>query len=142
MILSVLVRLPKIGRPLSEHHEWLTATSILHIQIWYENGIGRYHFAPVLSFNNKADKYINNWASEGMVDKEGNYYYTSYPPFAFIFPYFIFKFLHIYPTHTGLQIFNMILQCLCSIFLFLLIKKNLKSYRQIQLADKRKKNTP
>ena len=77
-LVSVLVRLPMLGRPLSVHHEWLTSTSLRHIQIFYENGAAKYHFSPVLNYNLSGDKYIR----EGYVhnDSIGNTYYLSFPP--------------------------------------------------------------
>ena len=98
-LLSVGVRWPQLNRPLSKHHEFCTALSLRVMQIWYDNGIEKYNFNPVMTYNNPADKYINNNANTSgeMMDKDSNYYYVSHPPFAYYFPYFIFKALHIRP---------------------------------------------
>jgi len=83
-LLSVLVRLPQLNRPLSKHHEFCTAVALRVMTIWNENGIDKYGFNPVMTFNNLADKNINNHANASgkMVDAEGNCYYVSHQPLA------------------------------------------------------------
>ncbi len=119
-LLSVAVRLPQLNRPLSKHHEFCTAISLRIMQIWYDNGIEKYGYNPVMTFNNPADKFINNSANQsgGMIDKEGNYYYVSHPPLAYYLPFFIFKTLHIRPDVLPLQIFNLILHFISGLFVY------------------------
>jgi hypothetical protein len=116
---SILVRLPNLNRPLSVHHEWLTSTSLRHIQIFYECGPGRVFYSPSLTYCNAADKNINHGLA--VKDPNGNLYYLSFPPFAFIFPYAVFKTIHIYPTIFGLQIFNLFFHFLSCVLIFLII---------------------
>ena len=73
-----------------------------------------------MTFNNPADKFINNNANQSgkMVDKEGNYYYVSHPPFAYYFPFFIFKILHIRPDVLPLQILNLIFHFISGLFVY------------------------
>lgn len=119
-LLSVLVRVPQLNRPLSKHHEFCTAVSLRIMQIWYDNGIEKYGFNPVMTYNNPADKFINNHANQTgkMVDREGNYYYVSHPPFAYYFPFFIFKVLHIRPDVLPLQIINLLLHFISGLFVY------------------------
>jgi hypothetical protein len=92
-LLSVAVRLPQLGRPLSKHHEFCTAVTLRVLQVWWDNGIEKYRYNPVMTYNNEADKFINNFANATgkVVDEEGNFYYVSHPPFAYYFPYIVFK---------------------------------------------------
>jgi hypothetical protein len=122
-VLSVLVRLPQLDRPLSKHHEFCTAVSLRVLQIWYDNGIDKYGYNPVMTYNNPADKFINNDANASgrMIDADGNYYYVSHPPFAYYFPYFFFKVLHIRPDVLPLQVFNMLLGFLTALFVYLIV---------------------
>ena len=122
-LLSVLVRLPQINRPLSKHHEFCTAISLRIMQIWYDNGIENYGYNPVMTYNNPADKFINNSANQSgrMLDKNGNYYYVSHPPFAYYFPYLIFKILHIRPDVLPLQIFNLVLHFISGLFVYFMV---------------------
>lgn len=119
-LLSVVVRLPQLNRPLSKHHEFCTAISLRIMQQWYDNGISTYGFNPVMNYSNPADKFINNHAnaSGAMVDKEGNYYYVSHPPFAYYFPFAIFKVLHIRPDVLPIQVFNVCLHFISALFIY------------------------
>lgn len=119
-LLSVLVRLPQLNRPLSKHHEFCTAISLRIMQIWYDNGIEKYNFNPVMTYNNAADKFINNHANQTgkMIDADGNYYYVSHPPFAYYFPFFVFKLLNIRPDVLPLQIFNLFLHFISGLFVY------------------------
>lgn len=119
-LLSVVVRWPQLNRPLSKHHEFCTSISLRVMQIWYDNGIAQYGYNPVMTFNNPADKFINNSANQSgrMIDKKGNYYYVSHPPFAYYFPFVLFKFLHVRPDVLPLQIFNMLLHFISGLFVY------------------------
>jgi hypothetical protein len=119
-LLSVLVRLPELNRPLSKHHEFCTAVSLRVLQIWYDNGIEKYDFNPVMTYNNTTDKFINNYANATgkMIDAEGNYYYVSHPPFAYYFPYLLFRAIHIRPAVLPLQLLNILLGFLSAIFVY------------------------
>lgn len=121
--LSVLVRLPNLNRPLSKHHEFVTAVSLRVIDIWDKDGAAKYHFNPVMNYPGEANKHINNWASTtgDMVDKEGNYYYVSHPPFAYIFPYAVFKLLHIKPSVLAIEIFHLVINFICALFIYLIV---------------------
>jgi len=122
-LISVVVRLPELNRPLSKHHEFCTAISLRIMQIWYDNGIEKYGFNPVMTFNNPADKYINNSANASgkMVDSSGNYYYVSHPPFAYYFPFAIFKVLHIRPDVMPLQILNLVFHFISGLFVYFMV---------------------
>ena len=95
---------------MSKHHEFATATALRIIQIWYDNGIEKYNYNPVMNYNTPVDKFINNEANASgkMLDADGNYYYVSHPPFAYYFPYYVFKAIHVRPDVLPLQIFNML----------------------------------
>ncbi len=119
-LLSVAVRVPELGRPLSKHHEFCTAVALRIMQAWYDHGIRTYDYDPVMTYGLHADKYINNDAntSGGMIDDEGNYYYVSHPPFAYYFPYAIFRVLHIRPDVLPLQLLNLLFHFLSAVFVY------------------------
>lgn len=122
-LLSVLVRMPLLNRPLSKHHEFCTAISLRILDIWYDNGIAKYGYNPVMTYNNPADKFINNNANSSgkMIDEEGNYYYVSHPPFAYYFPFFIFKILHVRPSVLSLQTLNLCFHFLSGLFVYFIV---------------------
>jgi hypothetical protein len=121
--ISVIVRLPNIDRPLSKHHEFVTTISLRIIQIWDKESAVKYNFNPVMNYPGESNKYINNHASTTytMIDREGNYYYVSHPPFAYIMPYFFHKILHITPTNLSLQIFHIIVNLVSALFIYLIV---------------------
>ncbi|HOG38577.1 MAG TPA: hypothetical protein PLD95_03860 [bacterium] len=121
-IISVIIRIPNLNRPLSYHHEWLTAFSLRVVSIFYDNGAIKYNFNPIATYEGSANKNIDNTSVLFQLkDKFGNYYYNSYPPFSFILPYFLFKIFHIYPSILSIQIFNIILHFISAYFIFLII---------------------
>ena len=122
-LISVVVRLPELNRPLSKHHEFCTAISLRIMQVWYDNGIEKYNYNPVMTFNNPADKFINNNANASgkMIDSSGNYYYVSHPPFAYYFPFFIFKTLHIRPDVLPLQLLNLLFHFISGLFVYFMV---------------------
>jgi hypothetical protein len=110
-LLSVVLRLPQLGRPLSKHHEFCTAVSLRILQNWWDEGIEKYNYLPATNFAKDADKFINNFgnATGSVVDAFGNYYYVSHPPLAYYVPYAFFKIIDVRPDVIPLQLFNMLL---------------------------------
>ncbi len=123
-LLSVIVRLPTLNRPLSKHHEFCTAVALRVIQIWDEAGIATCHFNPVMTYPNTADKFINNFASGSgkMVDEGGNYYYVSHPPLAYYLPFAIFKIFRIKPDVLPIELLNLFIHFLCGIGVYLILQ--------------------
>ena len=62
-LVSIIIRIPNLNRPISKHHEFCTAVALRIIQIWDEVGISTYDFNPVMTYPNESDKYINNYGS-------------------------------------------------------------------------------
>jgi len=122
-LLSVAVRLPQLNRPLAGHHEFCTAVSLRVMQIWHDNGIEKYKYNPVMTFGGPADKFINNHANQSgkMIDDAGNFYYVSHPPFAYYFPFAVFKMLRIRPDVLPLQIFNLCLHFISGLFVYFMV---------------------
>lgn len=121
---SVLVRVPSINRPLSKHHEFVTSISLRVLQIWHEEGGAKYNYIPVMNYGGEANKAINNHASTveyGVQDDDGNYYYLSHPPLAYIIPHFVFKAINVKPNVLSLQIFHLFINFFSGILIYLLV---------------------
>lgn len=120
---SVAMRIPNMDRPLSKHHEFVTAVSLRVLQIWDEEGGAKFNFVPAMNYEGDANKFINNHASatDGMMDASGNYYYVSHPPLAYIIPHFVFKALRVKPTVFGLQVFHLFINFLTAICIYLIV---------------------
>jgi hypothetical protein len=74
-----------IRRPLVGHHDFLNGQVVTTVDIWNKEGILKYSFVPVYSYNSV----IPVREGFGVVGKNGRTYYVSYPPFAFIIVYLI-----------------------------------------------------
>ncbi len=122
-LISVLVRIPNLNRPLSKHHEFVTAVSLRVIDIWEKDGAMQYNFNPVMNYPGEANKHINNWASTTgeMIDDDGNYYYVSHPPFAYILPYVIFKVLHVKSSVLAIELFHLFINLICGLMVYFII---------------------
>jgi len=131
-VVTVVVRLPVLNKPLSHPREWLSATVLRHLQIWHAEGIASAHFAPIMTYAGAANKNIPNQAS-ALVDLGGNYYYISFPPLAYYVPYVLFETLRIYPDVFPLQVFNLLLHFVSGIFVYLAIKTLLNSEHQTSI---------
>lgn len=124
-LISVAIRIPNLNRPLSKHHEFVTAVSLRVLQIWDQGGASNYYFAPVMNYPGAANKFINNHASpsDEVVDVEGNYYYLSHPPFAYMLPHAVFWLTSIKPTVLSLQIFHLFINFLTALMIYGLARK-------------------
>jgi len=122
---TLAIRWPNLGRPLSKHHEFCTATALRVLTVWHQEGIASKGYNPATNFAGAANKYINNHASGSgqMVDAEGNYYYVSHPPLAYYLPYAVFSALRIEPDVLPLQYFNLFVNLLCGLGIYLLARK-------------------
>ncbi|GDX51899.1 hypothetical protein LBMAG27_09460 [Bacteroidota bacterium] len=105
---SVAIRVPQLNRPLSKHHEFVTAHVMRTMKIWNQQGGAHFNFNPVMSYECKENKFINNQTTENY-DSDGNSYYLSYPPLAYMLPYFVLGGWMNAPTVLSLQLFNMLL---------------------------------
>lgn len=122
---TLAIRWPNLGRPMSKHHEFCTATALRVLTVWHQEGIASKGYNPATNFAGAANKYINNHASGSgqMVDAEGNYYYVSHPPLAYYLPYAVFSALHIEPDVLPLQYFNLFINLLCGFGIYLLARR-------------------
>jgi len=120
-LVSVLVRLPHLDRPLSKHHEFCTAVVLIPLENWAENGAATYHYSPSVSYEGTANRHIENLTAYP-VEADGRFYYLSHPPFAYLLPYFCFSILGVYPTALALQIFNLLFHFLSCLLLFQVVK--------------------
>ena len=119
--ISVLVRLPNINRPLGAHYEWVSAHILITQQIWYEEGPLKHYFVPAMTYSGAANRNISNDAR--MKNSNGQWYYTSGPPFVWIAPYLFFRLIGVYPDVLPLQIFCLIVHFVCALLIYLLVKE-------------------
>ncbi|MDO8527028.1 MAG: hypothetical protein Q7T03_04990 [Deltaproteobacteria bacterium] len=117
---SVLIRLPFLNRPVSRHHEDITAHALKPIETWTAEGALKYAFNHVLTYANPGDKYVQDEPSS-IMDKNGNFYYVSRGTLSILLPFLAFKLFHISPTILSLQIFNLCLHFLISMLVYIVL---------------------
>ena len=120
-LISVQVRKDKLALPLSSEKEWVTAHTLITLKIWEDGGGPQnFGFKPIYTFEGKGNKGVGNLG--GVMDEDGNLYYTSYPPFAFIFAYYGSSALG-GPNLENLRTLGLITHFFCAILLYLIILK-------------------
>jgi len=113
-IISILIRLPHLNRPLSKHHEFNTAVILLGLESWKQGGGAKnFNFIPLLNYQSPADKLLEKAPYS---DEEGNYIYLSFGPGWYVIPYVVFNTFNISFTPLALQILNLFF-LLISVFL-------------------------
>jgi hypothetical protein len=113
--ISVYLRKDNLNKPAG----WVSAHTLITLDIWDKEGIAHHHFSPVYTYTHPADKNIPFLG--GVVDKNGNGYYVSYPPFAFLLPYFVFKLLGVTASSFALNVFGVCIHFICALLLILII---------------------
>jgi Dolichyl-phosphate-mannose-protein mannosyltransferase len=120
-ICSIFVRDKELNADLSAEQEWITSHILITNHVWEEGGgPSNYHFSPVYTFDGAGNKGIH--CLGGVQDEDGDQYYVSYPPFAFLFAYYSTKVLggsNIY----SIRAVGLILHFFCCLLLYLTFKK-------------------
>jgi hypothetical protein len=126
-LISVLIRIPNLNRPLSKHHEFNAAFFLIPMEIWNESSGFDYNFNPVLNYSNSGDKGINNF-SAGDTKFENRFYYLSFGAGSYIFPYAFMQLMG-GPSVINLQLFSILVHLLTAIVLILITKTIFKSLK-------------
>jgi hypothetical protein len=115
MLVTVLVRMPNLDRPLSKHHEYNAAVTLINAQSWGQaGGASKFAYTPLMNYQGYANKV---WEEGPHVDSLHNHLYISIGPGAFVLPYLFFKVFHLPISPLGLQILNLVFS-LWGIWLF------------------------
>ncbi|MEZ4808024.1 MAG: hypothetical protein R2815_11230 [Flavobacteriales bacterium] len=121
-LLSVAVRAPQLGRPLSAHHEYCTAVALIILHNWYADGFLAHQGNPVISFTDPADRIPEGYTTNPAVH-DGVMYYFSHPPLAYDLPYAMFKAVGRPPDALGLQVFNLFFHFIAALCLLLALQE-------------------
>lgn len=118
--IAFVVRYPNLDRHLSDHHESITAQSMIALQNWDIQGAWKHHLCILQTYPLDADKYVSN-LGQTVMSSNGNGYYISFPPFSIILPYFLFRLFSFQFSVINLQLFNMAGHFIATFFLYLTI---------------------
>jgi hypothetical protein len=127
-VISVLVRVPNLNRPISKHHEFNTAFFLIPMEIWQQEGIAKHGFIPPYNYTNANDKFIAEPIGVEEGNKNGTYYYLSFPSLSYIAPYALFSLFNMAPTALSLQVFNLMLHLVVCLLLYGVFSKVFSTY--------------
>lgn len=120
-LMSVFLRKDVIDRELSAEKEWITAHTLITVEIWDENGgPSNFNFAPIYTYPGDGNKDIA--ALGGVRDNENKLYYVSYPPFAFISSYYITKIFG-GPNLYSIRVLGLLIHFIAALLIYLIVKK-------------------
>jgi len=125
-LFSVALRMSYLNRTLSDHHEWVTAHTMIALENWESQGALKHRFCLLTTYPSQANKFVPSTYGR-LMDNQGNGYYASFPPFAVIFPYALFKLFSIPISVLNLQILNLILHLISTYFVYSLLCTVLKN---------------
>tara|TARA_B110000037_G_scaffold223139_1_gene302756 strand:+ start:118886 stop:120520 length:1635 start_codon:yes stop_codon:yes gene_type:complete len=118
-IISLQLRKDNLKAPLGRNHEWITAHSLITAEIWDKNGgPSNYGFSPVYTYNGTGN--YHRRLMGGVTAENGDVYYTSYPPFAFIYLYYSSQ-LTGGPTVFSVRFASLSIHLISAILLFFLM---------------------
>ena len=80
------------------------------MQAWKAQSPASCYFSGTNTFQNKGDKFVQYW--QGLIDKNGNCYYNSFPPFGFQISYCWWKITGFNSLEKSFFWFNILLQTL------------------------------
>src|SRR6185436_8651080 len=124
-VVSVAVRWPQLNRPLSKHHEFCTAVALIVLQVWDEGGFQNNGGLPCVTFPGEANEHIAD-QTDGLVQRDGKYYYVSHVPFAYYLPFACFKLFGVRPDVLSIQLFNLVFHLFTAILLAAIVRSLLK----------------
>lgn len=113
LIYSIYLHGQNISRPLNGHHDFMNGFLLTVTSIWRNEGILKYTFAPVYTFNNFA-KIREGFGIEG---KDGRMYYVSYPPGVYIIYYYLSKLPGVGISVSGTRVMSLIFFYITAILL-------------------------
>ncbi|MDO8915597.1 MAG: hypothetical protein Q7W16_05895, partial [Coriobacteriia bacterium] len=120
--LTVAMRAPLLNLDVSNvRHGEGTARTLRHIRIWDAVGLSETHFMMRTTGTEPADRFISDVGY--LADADGNYYYVSFPPLFPLAPYIAFKVTGVEATPLSVRIFNLFLQALGVLAMFLFARR-------------------
>lgn len=128
--LSVAVRVPRLDSPMAEaRHADGTARVLRHMSVWDEVGLLETHFMMRTTGTAPADRYQPDIGY--LADEDGLYYYVSFPPLYPLAPYLALKALDIPRTALTVRMFNLALQALGCLVIFLLARRLTRDWEEV-----------
>ena len=117
-LISVTLRIDNLSYPLGRGHEYITGHTLVTESVFYQEGILKHAGAPVWTYGNSAEKYLMKKGNSGYDVFYG--YYFSYPPFAFLLPYFVI-WAGVAPSVIFIRVLGLAIHFVCAVLIFYLV---------------------
>lgn len=129
---TIFIRADHFDRDLGGRHEWITAHSLMTMEIWEQNGgPSAFGFTPVYSYPDRIN--FSRRPLGGVTDENDLHYYTSYPPFSFIFGYYSTQILG-GTSVKNIRILGYLIHFSCGLLLFLILYELMSDRSKFNLA--------
>lgn len=126
--ISLAVRSGNIwDRPLLSHDEDATGHVLATMRAMDAAPVAVHKYLPIITLSQRpSDRGIANFAKASVADRQGNYYYVSFPPMGFAIPALVFRGLGLAPTLIHLRLFTAALGLMSAGLLYLLALRLLR----------------
>ncbi len=115
-ILTVIIRVPQLIRPLSKHHELNTAAVLVCLQVWNEQGPAPSKAAPVQYFPGKYNIFYDAKSSFKNLNNSGAY--LSMGAGSYLLPWLVMKLFHLAPSSLSLRLWMLLLEVITVYLLY------------------------
>jgi hypothetical protein len=124
--LTVLLRAENLfDRPLLSHNDDATGHVLFTVQAQMHSPVSSHSYLPVVTSPNVVDRGIDNFLRASVANKDGVYFYVSFPPGSFALPTFILTVLGLDPTLVHLKMISLATGLLTAIGIFVLLLQTL-----------------
>jgi hypothetical protein len=129
-VLSLFARWDNLTNPITEKKHFISAHSLITVQIWEEEGFFKHGGNPVYTYAGKGNHKSKGLG--GVLDKNGDAYYVSYPPLSF---YTLYAFSQVCGGSSpgSLHLLAVIIHLLCAVGLYLLVKQLAQNDEQVNV---------
>lgn len=119
-VLSIFARWDNLTNPITQKKHFISAHSLITVQIWEEEGFFKHGGNPVYTYDGKGNHKSKGLG--GVLDKNGDAYYVSYPPMSF-YTLYLFSQICGGSSPASLHLLAVIIHLLCAFGLYLLVKQ-------------------
>jgi hypothetical protein len=120
LVVSCLLRLPLLERPLGASHEWLAAHTLNTHVLWRQVGLPASHYSLILSHPTSADRAAS---SDQLRDAAGDSYFVSFPPLAFLVAHGYFQATGLAPTPAALRALGIVVHLVAGLLFYFLARR-------------------
>lgn len=118
-ILTIMIRLPQLTRPLSKHHELNTAAVLVCLQVWNEQGLVPSKAAPVQYYPGRYNVFLEENSSFKKLNNSGAY--LSMGAGSYLLPWLAMKLFHSSPSPHSLRLWMLLVEVFSVYLLYSLL---------------------